>query len=113
MNLGRFALLAMPMLLLAAQQPASVTPQLTANSEPTKPEDLCSVEGYVFNAITGEALRKVQISMYSEKGGGDVKYGGATDAAGRFEIQSIEAGRYSLIASRNGFVTLQYGARGT
>jgi hypothetical protein len=113
MNLGRFALLAMPMLLLAAQQPASVTPQLTANSEPTKPEDLCSVEGHVFNAITGEALRKVQISMYSEKGGGDVKYGGATDAAGRFEIQSIEAGRYSLIASRNGFVTLQYGARGT
>ncbi|HTM33861.1 MAG TPA: carboxypeptidase-like regulatory domain-containing protein, partial [Vicinamibacterales bacterium] len=34
-----------------------------------------------------------------------------TDAQGRFEIRDLNGGRYSLTASKGGFVTLQYGQR--
>jgi hypothetical protein len=34
-----------------------------------------------------------------------------TDAQGRFEIRELPAGRYSMTASKGGFVTLQYGQR--
>ena len=62
MSLVRFAFLAVPVL-LAAQQPVGVAPQPPANPQPTKPEDLCSVEGQVLNALTGEPLKKARITM--------------------------------------------------
>ena len=34
-----------------------------------------------------------------------------TDAQGRFEIRELAAGRYTVTASKGGFVTLQYGQR--
>ena len=34
-----------------------------------------------------------------------------TDAQGRFEVRELAAGRYTLTASKGGFVTLQYGQR--
>jgi len=57
MDLVRFALLAMPVL-LAAQQPAEVSsPQIqpqAATTQPTKPEDKCVIEGQVLSLVTGE-----------------------------------------------------------
>src|SRR5579859_4833713 len=110
MILARFALLAVP-LLLAAQQPVGVAPQPTANPQPTKPEDLCSVEGQVLNALTGEPLKKAQITM-SKDGDSGTEHGTATDAGGHFMVPDLDPGRYYLSANRNGFARAQYGARG-
>ena len=78
MNLARFALLATP-LLLAAQQPAGVAPQPTANPKPTKAEDLCSIEGQVLNAFTAEPLKRARVTMFKDEDYG-IEHGTATDA---------------------------------
>jgi hypothetical protein len=36
---------------------------------------------------------------------------GTTDAEGRFDVRELAAGRYTMTASKGGFVTLQYGQR--
>src|SRR5436309_3050351 len=110
MNLARFALLAMPVL-LAAQQPAGVAPQPTASSQPTKPEDLCSIEGQVLNALTAEPLKRAQITMFKDEDAG-IEHGTATDASGRFIVSDLDPGRYFLSANRNGFAPAQYGTHG-
>jgi hypothetical protein len=116
MILARFVLLAAPVL-LAAQQSATVSPQAgqsqAPNSQPTRPEDLCSVEGQVVNAITGEPVKKAQINMNGSGGRGKAtSFGAVTDGSGGFVIENLDPGPYSLSAERNGFVRQQYGARG-
>ncbi len=73
MKLWRLALIAAPVL-MAAQQPALVLspsgqPQPDnsppASTQPTKPEDLCAIEGQVLNALTGEPVKKAHVKMYS------------------------------------------------
>ena len=40
-------------------------------------------------------------------------YGAASDSNGNFVIRNIDLGKYRLRASRTGFITLEYGARGS
>jgi protocatechuate 3,4-dioxygenase beta subunit len=103
MRLVQFALLVVP-LLAAAQQPAG--------TQPVKPEDKCSIEGQAVNAITGEPVRKAHISLEKGDRQNRADYSATTDAGGRFTIQDIDPGDYSLSAERNGFARLQYGDRG-
>jgi hypothetical protein len=116
----RFALAAVPVLLAAQQaigtfqQPGTERPD-AASQQPTKPEDKCTVEGQVWNAITGDPLRKAHITLNKVDGGNmrsrnSADYGAASDAGGHFLIQDIEPGTYQMNASRNGFVALSYGA---
>lgn len=118
MRFIRFALLAFP-LLAVAQQIGSVSSQTgqsqqpyTPPAPPTRPEDLCSIEGHAVNALTGEPLKKAQITMNNLGGRSNTTPGAVTDAGGRFVIESIDPGRYNISAERNGFVRFQYGARG-
>ncbi len=126
MSLVRFALLTMPVL-VAAQQPGLVSspsnqPQPVnsqpAGTQPTKPEDRCSIEGQVINAVTGEPVKKAHISVSGIGGSNNMgglnnsSYGAVTDAGGRFAIQDLEAGVYHMAAERNGFTGAQYGTRG-
>jgi hypothetical protein len=115
----RFALAAVPLLLAAqhvgvtVQQPGAEPPATT--QQPTKPEDKCTVEGQVFNALTGDPLRKAHITLNRIAGGNmrsrnSADYGAASDAGGHFLIQDIEPGTYQMNATRNGFVALPYGA---
>jgi hypothetical protein len=110
MNLVRFALMTMPVL-LAAQQSAEVEQQ--APNPPTRPQDMCSVEGQVSNAVTGEPLKKARVVLQSWDGRNPKTHGASTDAEGRFLIQDVEPGNYSPYAERNGFMRAQYGQRGT
>jgi hypothetical protein len=117
MILARFVLLAAPVLLVA-QQPALVRsqpgqPPTDQQAPPSRPEDLCTVEGQVLNAISGEPVKKAQINMNGLGGRGNAAgFGAITDASGRFVIENLDPGRYSLSAERNGFVRQEYGARG-
>ena len=112
-----FALLAFP-LLAAAQQAGTVSSQPGQSQQsnppvpPTRPEDLCSIDGQAVTAVTGEPLKKTQVTMNSLGGHTNATPGAVTDAGGRFVIENIDPGRYNVSAERNGFVRFQYGARG-
>src|ERR1700693_6218490 len=87
----------------------------TAPVAETKAEDMCSLEGGVVNAVTGEPLKKVTLNLTRT----DVPpgmafsqtYSTSSDAGGKFTIKPIEPGKYRLAANRNGFVSMAYGAR--
>ena len=90
---------------------ASVPPQ------PTKPEDLCSVEGKVVNAVTGEPIRRASVLlMRSNPVPGDTgpptSYSTQSSSTGQFAMKDIEPGKYRLTVNRNGYVAFTYGARG-
>jgi hypothetical protein len=108
MSLVQFALLVVPALVAAQQQ---------AGTQFVKPEDKCSIEGQVTNAVTGEPVKKARINldrMDRRDNGGSIAtaYGATSDASGRFTIQDIDPGVYSLSAERSGFAHLEYGDRG-
>lgn len=70
------------------------------------------------NSLTGEPIKKAHISLNgvgSPKSTGAANpstYGAVTDAGGRFAIQDIEPGVYSMGAERNGFTDGQSGGWG-
>jgi hypothetical protein len=67
------------------------------------------LKGQIVTADTGAPIRRAQVRIVSAEGrDGRVAQ---TDAQGRFEIKELPAGRYSMSASKGGFVSLQYGQR--
>jgi len=86
-------------------QPATIPPP-----QPTRPEDICTLEGQVVNSLTGEPLKKAQI--IAQGGPNNSSHGAVSDAGGRFVIESLDPGQYSLSAERNGFVDFRYGSHG-
>src|SRR5262245_5001241 len=67
------------------------------------------MRGYVVASDTGTPLRRAMIRVMSQDGRG----GGmtTTDADGRFEVMELPAGRYTVNASKAGFVSMSYGQR--
>jgi Carboxypeptidase regulatory-like domain len=67
------------------------------------------LRGYVTAADTSNPLRRAMVRAVSQDG----RSGGmtTTDADGRFEIKDLLAGRYSLMASKAGYVQMSYGQR--
>ena len=112
----RYTLILLLAFSAAAQQPnrrMNTAPRQAAPAPQTKPEDLCTVEGMVSNASTGEALGKAKITLrrMDLQGPARNSYGGTSDTTGKFTITGVEPGRYRLAASRTGFVDVDYGAR--
>jgi hypothetical protein len=66
------------------------------------------LRGVVVAADNGSPIRRAQVRI---SGQGVPSRLATTDAQGRFEIKELPAGRYSLAASKGGFVSLQYGQR--
>jgi hypothetical protein len=66
------------------------------------------IRGRIVDAQTGMPLRRAQITL-----GIPASQARATvaNSDGRFEFAQLPAGRYAVIASKTGFVTLQYGQR--
>ena len=96
-----------------APQRRAGPPQQQAQKE-YKPEELCTVEGYVRNSSTGEALAKANVSLFSNGGGGgrgQQQLGAATDSTGKFTIRGIEPGQYRISAGRNGYVRSEQSGR--
>ena len=67
------------------------------------------LRGQVVAADTGTPIRRAQVRVSAQ----NVREARITitDGQGRFEIRDLAAGRYTLTASKGGFVTLQYGQR--
>jgi hypothetical protein len=68
------------------------------------------IRGVIVAADTGAPLRRAHVRVMGEQGvpGGIAE----TDAQGRFEVAELAAGRYSVHASRSGYVAQSYGQRG-
>ena len=89
------------------------TPAVVPSPAPAvKPEDKCEVKGTVVNSMTGEPLKKAHLSLRPIGQQDGMPYGTTTDAGGHFLLDDVDPGRYSLLASRNGFVTQQYSRDG-
>jgi len=83
-----------------------------AQQTPTpNPADLCTIQGVVVKAGTGEPLRKASVEARSATSGHSQANFAVTDAMGRFELKGLDPGRYHLLARHNGFVIQQYGQR--
>jgi protocatechuate 3,4-dioxygenase beta subunit len=94
----------MPRLLLCIL----LCPGLVAQSRPAAdPATLARVEGRVTNSATGEPLRKTQLVLH---GGTTGEYVATSDANGRFVIERIAPGTYTLTGQHQNFALLDYGS---
>jgi len=89
---------------------------LAASAQTTKPEEFSTIEGRVLNAATGKPIGKASLLLMRTDSTKDSfdwtrSYAASTDSTGKFAIQNIDPGRYRLRATRNGFVTLEFGTR--
>ena len=67
------------------------------------------MRGQIVAADNGSPIRRAQVRVSSpEARDGRIA---TTDAQGRFEIKELVGGRYTITASKGGFVSLQYGQR--
>jgi hypothetical protein len=77
------------------------------------PADLCTIQGVVEAAGTGEPLHKASVDAFpvaNRRSNNQPQGGGAiTDASGRFEIKDLAPGNYHLSIQRNGYVSQEYG----
>jgi hypothetical protein len=89
---------------------------LAASAQTAKPEEFSTVEGRVLNAANGEPVGKASLLLMrtdSTQASYDWtrSYAASSDSTGKFATRNVDPGKYRLRASRNGFVTLEYGAR--
>src|SRR3954452_1465763 len=100
------------LLVAAAQQTTTQITKPDAQAAPrdsAKDKGTASIKGKVVAADTGKVMRRVQISLSSP----DISESRSmsTTAQGVFEFKDLPAGRYNLMATRSGFLRLQYGQR--
>jgi hypothetical protein len=103
---------ALSLLLLGSPQAAGtiISPQAPARDTSAIPKGTGSISGKVVTAEGGRPVRRVSITLSSPEFPGEPKTV-STNAQGRFEISELPAGRYSLTASRAGYMRVQYGQR--
>jgi len=78
--------------------PKSSSSPTTDNTPNLKPG---SAEGVVINSVTGQPLKKANVTLRNPKG---FAYAAVTDAAGHFLIENIEPGSYQAMAASDGFI---------
>ncbi len=104
-----------------SSQPGQVAPGQATPGQPermparplrpgeTPPKGTAVLRGRVTSAATGGPLRRAQVrAMSMDARGGGVT---STDAEGNFEIKELPAGRYTITATKGGYVTGQFGQR--
>jgi hypothetical protein len=93
----------------AQQQGSQQSAQRTAQQQA-----LCTIEGVVRQADTGEPLKKALLTAFAStpRGNGPMNpVTASTDAEGKFRLTNIEPGQYRLVAERSGYVRMEHGAR--
>jgi hypothetical protein len=95
---------------LLTQAPATSTAQSDTRQSAVKPEDLCTIEGVVVKATTGDPLKKAVLMLHKVEERAQPK-NATSDASGHFQFKNVEPGRYHLYATRNGYARQEYGER--
>jgi hypothetical protein len=93
---------------LLTQIPATSTAQSDTRKPAVKPEEMCTIEGVVVKATTGDPLKKAVLTLTKVEEHGQPK-NSTSDASGHFQLKNVEPGRYHLYASRNGYARQEYG----
>src|SRR5438093_5983182 len=89
-----------------SQQPARDT---SAPNKDTVPTPTGRISGRVVTADTGRPVKRARVFVSAaELPGGR---GALTDDSGVFDFTELPAGRYTLTASKSGFIALSYGQR--
>ena len=106
---------------MAAQTPPQAGGQAQtapAVGAPVNPAELCTLQGRVTDAVTGEPVKRAMLVMTRTdvpKTAGTASlpqaFSTSSDATGRFAMKDLEPGSYSLRATRNGYVPSEYGER--
>lgn len=94
--------------------PPSTRPVVQAQTANEK--GLCTIQGEVRNAVTGEPIPRVSLllrrsAVAPDYGESPSRYRASTDEQGRYAIKDLEPGTYRLSATRTGYVPGEYGAR--
>src|SRR5262245_52485214 len=69
-----------------------------------------AIRGRVFASESGRPLRRARIQVNSPALGGEGRTT-STNAAGRYEIKDLPAGRFTINVTRSGYLRLSYGQR--
>ncbi len=100
--------LAAVVLLFALCAAAQVQPRSAPSAQASK----ATVSGRVVNAVTGEALRKVNVMLVGSGSGQQTQARTAiTDDQGAFSFAAVDPASYRIVAVRTGFVRQSYGDR--
>jgi protocatechuate 3,4-dioxygenase beta subunit len=83
--------------------------QAPKGTPPPKTEE-CKVVGMVVKLAGSEPLRKARVQLQSADEPTRTT-STLTDSSGRFQLKTIEPGRYKIFVSRTGFVSQEYGQR--
>lgn len=92
----------------------AVAQQQGSQQRTAQQQALCTIEGVVRQADTGEPLKKTLLTAMtaSPRGNGPMNpVTASSDAEGRFRLTNIEPGQYRLVAERAGYVRMEHGAR--
>ena len=94
----------------------------TAARPAAKAGDLCSLEGRVLDAVTGDPVKKATVTLTPSNAkqapaAADImslpqQFGTSSDSSGRFAMKGLDPGSYRLQVARNGYVAGEYGSRG-
>jgi protocatechuate 3,4-dioxygenase beta subunit len=97
-------------------QPGARMPQPNAAAD--QPPGTATLRGRVFAADTGQPLRRAQVRIMQQMDaapGGPVTFIArdnrlaTTDAQGVYEFKEVRAGRYTIMANKGSYVSMQYG----
>jgi uncharacterized surface anchored protein len=105
-----------PTLLFAPTLLAILLAQAALAQAPPTPVQTARIEGQILNATTGEPLKKANVRLNPNfqappNGPAPTAYTISTEADGKFVIEDIAPGTYTLSATRTGFVAQSYGSR--
>jgi hypothetical protein len=66
-------------------------------------DNLCSIEGQVVRAVTGEPLKSARLSLVQVAAPDKPRsYKAVSDDKGRFQLTGVAPGRYRFVATGNG-----------
>ncbi|HMD34001.1 MAG TPA: carboxypeptidase-like regulatory domain-containing protein [Vicinamibacterales bacterium] len=94
----------------AQQPPPRPTAPLRDASATTTPTGTAVIRGRVLDGETKKPLRRARITANSPELGREPRTT-STNLDGRFELNDLPAGRYTISATRSGYLPLRYGQR--